>query len=64
MKRANILNPKIEQILRKKQNQNLFTKLKTMKPLVNIECPESFIFYQTTFHSYKTQPNNGNKKYF
>ena len=63
MKRPNILNQKIEQILRTKQNHNLLSKLKSMKPLVDIHCPESFVFYKTSFHSYKTQPNTGNQKY-
>ena len=57
MKRENILNKKIEKILQDKQNHNMFTKLKTMKPLVNMQCPESFLFYKTQFHSYRTQPN-------
>ncbi len=56
MKRANVLNKRIETILQAKQNQDMFTKLKTMKPLVNIQCPESFKFYKTQFHS-KTQSN-------
>ena len=30
MKKTSILNPKIEQLLRKKQTNTLFTKLKTM----------------------------------
>lgn len=60
MKKASILNQKIEQLLRKKQTNNLFTKLKTMKPLVDIQCPESFIFFKTTFHSYKTHANSSN----
>ena len=63
MKRPNILNTKIEQILRKKQNHNLFTKLREMKPQVDIQCPESFIFFKTTFQSYKTQPSIGNQKF-
>ena len=63
MKRQNILSPKIEQILRKKQNHNLLTKLKTMKPIIDFHCPESFVFYKTSFHSIKTQPNTGNQKY-
>ena len=64
MKKANILSPKIEQILRKKENHNLFIKLKSMKPLINIDCPESFLFYQTTFHSKKKKKNIGNQKTF
>ncbi len=60
MKKASILNPKIEQIVRKKQNSILFTKLREMKPLVNIQCPESFIFYKTSFHPNKTQANSSN----
>jgi hypothetical protein len=63
MKRPNILNPKIEQIIRKKEYHNLLVKLKAMKPLVDIHCPESFVFYKTSFHSYKTQPNAGNLNY-
>ena len=61
MKKQTILNPTIEKILRKKQNFNLFTKLKTMKPQVDIQCPESFLFFKTSFHSYKTQSSVGKK---
>ena len=61
MKKPTILNPKIEKIFRKKQNDNLFTKLKTIKPQVDIQCPESFLFYKSSFHSYKTQPSTGKK---
>ena len=63
MKKTNILNRKIEQIFRQKENHDLFVKLKTMKPLINIDCPESFLFYQTTFHSNKN-PKLGNQKLF
>ena len=61
MKKPTILNPKIEKIFRKKQNDNLFTKLKTIKPQVDIQCPESFLFYKSSFHSYKIQPSIGKK---
>ena len=57
MKREHILSKKIEKILQDKQNHNMFTKLRTMKPLINIQCPESFLFYKKQFHSFKTQPN-------
>ena len=56
MKRETVLNKKIEKMLHAKQTKNMFTKLKTIKPQVNIQCPESFLFYKTQFHS-KTQPN-------
>ena len=56
MKRANISNRKIEKIFRIKQNQDLSIRLKTIKPQVNVQCPESFIFYKTLFHSDKIQP--------
>ena len=46
-----------------KTEYNLIEKLKTMKPIVDFHCPESFAFYKTSFHAYKTQPNTGNKKY-
>ena len=64
MKKTSILSPRIEQILKKKENHDLFIKLKTMKPLINIDCPESFLFYQTTFHSNKNRKNIGNQKIF
>ncbi len=62
MKRTNILNPKIEKILRIKQNQDLSIRIKTIKPQVNVQCPESFIFYKTLFHSDKIQSNDCKKK--
>ena len=36
MKKANILSPKIEQILRKKENHNLFIKLKSIKFIIEL----------------------------
>ena len=36
MKRIKILNKRIEQIFRKKQDQDLILKLKTIKPAINI----------------------------
>ena len=56
MKRIRILNPKIEEIFKKKVNHNLFVNVKNMKPLVKNGCPESFIFFKTKFQC-RTQPN-------
>ena len=36
MKRTNILNPKIEKILKTKQNKDLYIRIKTIKPQVNV----------------------------
>ena len=44
-----ILNLKIEAKCQKEQNNYLFNKLKTAKPLINITCPESYTFYKTQF---------------
>lgn len=58
MKKMVVLNPRIEEIFKKKFNHNLFAKIKSMKPLVNSNCPESYIFFKTSFHTNKTLPNS------
>lgn len=50
MRGMKILNMKIEERFQRRQNNLLFNKLKTAKPIVNIKCPESYIFYKTQFH--------------
>lgn len=55
MKRINILNTKIEERFKKQQNNYLLKKLKTIKPLVNIKCPESYTFFKTKFHKRKEE---------
>ena len=50
-----ILNMIIEERFQRKQNNYLFNKLKTAKPLVNIKCPESYTFYKTQFHKNGTK---------
>jgi hypothetical protein len=59
MRKAPILNPKVEEFFKKKIHHNLLSKIKHMKPLVNSDCPESFIFYKTKFQV-KTLPNLSN----
>ena len=61
MKRIKILNKRIEKYFQKKNDQDLMTKLKTIKPVVNIKCPESYIFYKTQFLSYQTEPRKTKK---
>jgi hypothetical protein len=58
MKRIKILNKRIEQIFKKKQDHDLVTKLKTIKPTIDVKCPESYVFFKTQFYSYKTEPKN------
>ena len=58
MKRIKILNKRIEQIFKKKQDHDLATKLKTIKPTIDVKCPESYVFFKTQFYSYKTEPKN------
>ena len=62
MKRIKILNKRIEQIFQKKQDQDLITKLKTIKPTIDIKCPESYLFFKTQFFSYKTEPKKLEQK--
>ena len=56
MKRIKISNKRIEQIFRKKNDHDLITKIRTIKPTINIKCPESYIFFKTQFNSYITEP--------
>ena len=56
LKRIKISNKRIERFFQKKHDQELITKLKTIKPTIKIQCPESYIFYKTQFNSYKTEP--------
>ena len=58
MKRIRILNPKIEEIFKKKVNHDLFINVKYMKPLVKNGCPESFIFFKTKFNCKNKQNNS------
>ena len=56
MKRIKISNKRIEQIFRKKNDHDLIAKIRTIKPTINIKCPESYIFFKTQFNSYITEP--------
>ena len=58
MKRTKILNRRIEQIFKKKQDHDLVTKLKTIKPTIDVKCPESYVFFKTQFYPNKTEPKN------
>ena len=62
MKRIKILNKRIEKIFQKKNDQDLITKLKSIKPTVNIKCPESYLFFKTQFNTYKTEPKKSDQK--
>lgn len=62
MKRIKILNKRIEKIFQKKNDQDLITKLKSIKPSVNIKCPESYLFFKTQFNTYKTEPKKSEQK--
>ena len=62
MKRIKILNKRIEQYFQKKNDKDLITKLRTIKPTINIKCPESYIFFKTQFNSYKTETKKNEKK--
>ena len=62
MKRIKILNKRIERILQKKTDQDLISKLKSIKPTINIKCPESYLFFKTQFSTYKTEPKKFEQK--
>lgn len=55
MKRPMILNKKLEEMNKKDQNNYMINKLRQAKALVNVKCPESYIFYQTIFHRKKRE---------
>lgn len=61
MRKYFALNPgKLNQKYKSEQNMYLAKKLEEAKPLVNIKCPESFIFYKTKFHKHKVRNNLSN----
>lgn len=60
MKKMKVLNLKIEKEYQKEQNKYLYNKLKTVKPSVNIKCPESYVFYKTVFKKKGIFKNLGN----
>ena len=49
MKRPMILNKKLEEMNKKDQNNYMINKLRQAKALVNVKCPESYIFYHKYF---------------
>lgn len=50
MRKPFILNPRLNEIYKSEQNKYMATRLEKAKPLVKIDCPESFLFYKKQFH--------------
>ena len=61
MKKPLILNKRLEERNKKDQNNYLKNKLRQAKPIVNMKCPESYIFYQQKFR-HKQKENICNSK--
>ena len=62
MKRIKILNKRIEKIFQKKSDQDLISKLKSIKPTINLKCPNSYLFFKTQFNTYRTEPKKLEQK--
>lgn len=60
MKRPFVLNARLNEIYKSEQNQYMANKLQNAKPLVKINCPESFIFYKKNFHKASSKDNISN----
>lgn len=61
MKKPLILNKRLEERNKKDQNNYLINKLRQAKPLVNMKCPESYIFYHKYFRC-KLKDDSSNSK--
>ena len=60
MKRSYNFYDRYSQPRQNLQNEYMAYKLSNAKPLVNINCPESYIFHKTQF--IRTLPNNNISK--
>ena len=49
MQKQYILNRRLHNINKKNQDKLLSLKIRKVKSAVDINCPESFTFYKTTF---------------
>ena len=49
MQKQYILNRRLHNINKKNQDKLLSLKIRKVKSVVDINCPESFTFYKTTF---------------
>ena len=62
MKRIKILNRRIEKFFQKKSDQNLISKLKTIKSTLDLKCPESYIFIKTQSNTYRAETKKNEQK--
>ena len=59
MRKPFVLNARLNELHKSKQDKYMARKLEKAKNLVNLRCPESFIFYNTKFHRFGPRENLG-----
>ena len=62
MKRIKILNKRIENFFQKKSDQDLISKLKTIKPTIDLKCPESYLFIKTQCNTCRAETKRNEQK--
>ena len=62
MKRIKILNKRIEEFFQKKSDQDLISKLKTIKPTIDLKCPESYLFIKTQSNTSRAEIKKNEQK--
>lgn len=60
MQKPKVFNRKLNTKWAEEENILMMDKLKNVKAKVDIDCPESYVFYQTQFR--KTQARNKGRK--
>jgi hypothetical protein len=59
MRRPFVLNARLNDLYKSEQNKYMANKLENARPLVNVKCPESYIFYKNQFHKKGTNESLG-----
>ena len=62
MKRPFILNPILNDMFKREQNQYMMRRIGNAKSSIKTDCPESFSFYKKNFR--KNHPKRNIRKYF
>ena len=60
MQKPKVFNRTLSKKWAEEENVFIVNKLNNVKAKINLECPESFVFYQTQFK--KTQARNNKRK--
>jgi hypothetical protein len=64
MQKPLVFNRYLNKKWNEKENDVMINKLNGVKSKVNVQCPESFVFYKTQFRKSQMHVNECNLKFF